>query len=133
MIRKYLNNEIDERIFGAEFRELQRKHKTLQDERVNSWPARYDVQLEREYSDGKISEDEFNKKWEELWGYKQGGWHDIVYAELLYLFDRRTDDEEVLQAYRNDADEDRRTYFLTEEQLKEELKRYLKELEACDD
>ena len=134
LIRKYLNNEIDEETFGAEFQELQRRHETLQDEKIRSWPERYDLQIEEDYLQGKISKEVYNKKWCELWEYKRGGWRDIVELDLISLFDRSTEDEEVLQAFKNDPhDEYKRTYFLTEEQLKEELRKYLKELETSDD
>lgn len=133
LIRRYLNNEIDEVTFGAAFQELQRRYWVVHDEKISSWPERYDVQLQEAYSEGKISQDEFAKKWHELWGYKPDKWRDIVYADLLYLFDRRSENEEVLMDFQNDASEYNRTYFLTEEQLKEELKRYLKELESSND
>ena len=133
LIRRYLNGEIDGKTFGAGFQELQRRHKTLEDEKVRSWPKRYDLQLERDYTSGKISKDEFNKRWYELWEYKPGGWRDIVELGLFYLLDQYTEEEDLLRAYRNDPDEYNQTYFLTEKELKEELKKYLKELESADD
>ena len=133
LIRRYLGDEIDEATFGAEFQKLQQRHAALENEKISSWPTRYDVQLQEAYLDGKISKDEFKKRWYELWGYEPAQWHEIVYADLLYLFDRRTDNEEVLKEFQNDPNEYKRTYFITEKNLKEELKRYLKELESSDD
>ena len=131
LIRKYLSAEIDEKTFGAEFQELQARHKA-EDEKIASWPMRYDRQIEKDYYDGKITLEERNRRWKDLWG-ENPKWYDIVYLDLVYLGDRRTENEEILQEYQNDPDEHKRTYFLTEEQLKAELGRYLKELESYDD
>ena len=87
----------------------------------------------KEFLDGKISRDEFRRRWQELWGHKGEHWRETVYAELYELFDRRLENEEVLKNFRESSDEYERSYPITEEQLREELKRYLKELEACDD
>jgi hypothetical protein len=132
LIRKYLNNEIDENTYGAEFQNLQARHKVLEDEKTASWPVRYDRQISKDYLDGKISQEERNRRWKQLWG-ENPKWYDVVYLNLVYLGDRRTNDEEVLREYQNDSDEYKRTYFLTEEQLREELKKYLKQLELCED
>lgn len=133
LIRKYVNHQIDEATFGAEFQKLHGSYVALEDEKTNSWPERYDIKLLEAHRQGKISTEEFTKRWYELWGEKPARWRDIVHSDLPYLFDRRSQNEEVLMEFQNDPSEYRRTYFLTEEQLKEELKRYLKELESSDD
>jgi hypothetical protein len=132
LIRTYLDNEIDEIAYGAKFQELLKRHKALEDERIALWPERYDRQIEKDYYSGKITLEEANKRSKKLWG-ENPKWYDVVYLDLVYLGDRRTGDLEVLESYRNDPDENKRTYFLTEEQFKEELHRYLIQLEECDD
>jgi hypothetical protein len=132
LIRKYLNNEIDEKTCGAEFQKLVARHTALEDEKIASWPKRYDRQIVKDYFGGRITREERNGRWRDLWG-ENPKWYDVVYLDLVYLGDRRTEDEEVLHEYQNDTDEYKRTYFLTEEQFKDELRKYLKQLEACDD
>ncbi len=132
MIARYLHDEIEEKTYGAAFQELVRRHMALEHEKKASWPERYDVKIEQAYLKGTITQDQFNQKWRELWGEKPK-WHDIVYLDLVYLGDRRPGSEEILQAFQNDSDEYNRTYFLTEVQLKDELRKYLEQLEKCDD
>jgi len=133
LIRKYVNQQIDEATFGSEFQQLHGRYMSMVDEKINSWPERFDIKLLEAHRQEKISTEEFNKRWHELWGEKPERWRDIVHSDLPYLFDRRSENEEVLKEFQDDPSEYRRSYFVTEEQLKEELKRYLKELESSDD
>lgn len=131
LIQKYLNGEIAESVYGSEFQKLVAQHTAIQEQKSASWPERYDDQVVTEYLAGKITVEEFKRQWRRLWG-DSPQWHDIVYLDLVYLGDRRPGTDEILQAFQNSPDEYSRTYFLTEEELKDELRNYLKQLEDSD-
>ena len=132
LIKRYLNNEINEESYGAHFQELVRRHNALEDEKKASWPERYDLKIEKDYYDGKITVEECNERLNQLWGGRPD-WFQIVYSDLLYLGDRRPGSEEILQSFQHDSDEYNRTYFLTEDQFKDELRKFFNRLEACKD
>ena len=69
LIHQLLCSQIDGEYFCRQFSALWRVDRDEQIAKREVWPERYDLQLIEAHRHGKISPDEFERKWVELWGY----------------------------------------------------------------
>ena len=64
----YCNSLITAVNFEKDFSMLWEASRDEMYERRKDWERRFDSELLRELDEGKISHDEFNKRWNDLWG-----------------------------------------------------------------
>jgi hypothetical protein len=69
LIRQFLNSNLNGETFCHEFMNLWRNDRDQQYAQRNTWKERFDIQLIEAYSRKQLTDEEFSRKWEELWGY----------------------------------------------------------------
>jgi hypothetical protein len=79
MIEAFLDGKTDPEAFCLEFTALWTQDVDEQYALAASWPEPYDKQLLAAREQGEISQEEFSRRWSELWGYAE----DVPYVELL--------------------------------------------------
>ena len=79
MIQAFLDGETDPEAFCNEFIALWVQDIDEEGARATTWPEPYDKQLLAARERGEISQEEFSRRWSELWGYAE----DVPYVELL--------------------------------------------------
>jgi hypothetical protein len=129
LMKQFVNRQINGIAFRQLFMEMRRQDLDQDQKRAKKWPERYDVKLQEELLDGKIEKQEFNRRWQDLWGYRPTRWLEI-FDEVFDELDRFEPDDSAYQRARKDQDVNTRTYYITEDQLRETVNGYLKELSS---
>lgn len=80
LIHQLIGSQIDGDYFCREFSSLCKIDGDELSSKSEVWPEQYDLQLIESHRQGKISPDEFERKWVELWGYGE-------YVHLLEMLD----------------------------------------------
>jgi hypothetical protein len=127
-MQDFVTSRIDGRMFQERFLDLRRVDLQQDDESKTKWPERYDTHLIESRLRGDLSSEEFSKKWHELLGYKETKWID-VYERLFSDVDRFEADPTIYTESKKDPDPHNAGYYITEEELREKVKGYLRELE----
>jgi len=82
LFKEYCNFEISSIDFEREFLQIFREDADALHEKSKDWERRFDIELQVERQEGKISQEEFCKRWSELWGITD------IMNELCGILDR---------------------------------------------
>jgi hypothetical protein len=73
LIKRFCLQEISAEQFSGEYLALWEADRDEEDERMNTWTRRYDIELQDSLSKGMISQEEFTARWYDLWGITEIG------------------------------------------------------------
>jgi hypothetical protein len=124
LVERFLAQELDGTAFAKEFLKKRRRDGNKDDDIARSWPARYDLQIFDELGQGTITLAEFDRRWQELWGYSLQDPFIKFVGRLFTEIESYEPDEEI---YRGLADEHPEWYFQTDEELRRRVERHFEE------
>ena len=127
LIKQFMSGEISGATFQKTFLDKWRRNRDEAYARVNTGGERPDIRLLNAFQRGELSESEFNKKWQELWGYKPSLWL-TVFERLFRDVERFEPDPVRLKESKNDSVQYNAEYCISENELKSRLQDYLIEL-----
>ena len=118
LLQQFSDRKISGKAFEDRFMELWNQDRKGDDRLMKSWPERYDLQLIRSLQKGAINEQEYDRKWNDLWyrGENERKFYAIIESAFIDVDTFCADPD-----LRDEGDYD-------EEQLREEVRKKLKML-----
>ena len=126
LMRKFASSDLDARSFQREFFDMRNRDLREDIERLGPEIKRKELELIDNYQLGRISWEEFRKRRDELTGYQTSRWFEM-FDEIFDETERCEPDKEIYE--KNNADPNRTDDYITEEELRDKIKEYLKELD----
>jgi hypothetical protein len=128
LMRRFLRSEIDGKTFQKTFLDMWRRDRDISYGKLQEWSRRHDVDLIEARQRGEMSNEEFSKRWRDLWGYEPTRWLEIQ-DSLFRDVDSFEPDQTVYEASKRDSNPYNAAYYITQEELRDRVKEYLRELE----
>lgn len=123
-MQDFIAGSVSAREFERSFLEARRQDLARDDEIKRSWAEPYDEMLVRERFSGKLSADEFSRRWEGLWGYRPDDRWIEIFEKIFSDIESFVSDD----ALRNQLSADSSIAYIDENELRERIKGYFKQL-----
>jgi hypothetical protein len=129
LMREFVAGRIKGDIFQKEFLDCYRADLAQDDQMKAKWTKRHDIELMESRLREELSSEEFNKRWHELFDYKETKWLD-VYERVFRDVDRFEPDPARYDESKQDPVAENAEYCITEEELRVKVRGYLQELDS---
>jgi hypothetical protein len=82
IINEFRSYSISAKDFDKMYSKQWDRDRDKEDEKTTNWPRRYDIELQENFHTGKITEEEYDKQWHNLFEYTE------IQSPVLSLLDR---------------------------------------------